>query len=96
MSAIPTRSHPQARWRRSAFALTIAFGIVAGWVLLPAQTRTFDEIYAVLSPLGLAALCVAVLLQRAKHAWWVVCLLLVLLVASVLARPPLLVMKLFE
>jgi hypothetical protein len=78
------RSRPGTRWLPPAFGLTVAAGIVAGWGFRPAPT--FDEVYAVLSPIGFGAICVSSLLNGAKPARWVVPCSLVLVMATTALR----------
>ncbi len=86
MTALQARPRRPARWWL-ALALTGALGIVAGWLLRPSQARTFDQINAVLSPLGYAVVGITVLLQDSKRARLVIPLLLIPLVAVCILRP---------
>jgi len=74
------RSRLDARWLLPAFGLAVAAGIVAGWISRPA--RAFDEVYAALSPIGFATICISLLLSGAKQARWVVPVMMVLVMVT--------------
>lgn len=82
---IPLRAE-RARWL-GFVALVLVAGFAVGWFLRPPVARYFDYGYALISPLGLAALCIGVIAQKRSSARWLGPLLLLAIMLSVLLRP---------
>jgi len=78
-------------WRSSrgfvALGLLAAAGVALGWSLVPHPARAYVYAYALVEPICIGALCVGGLYRHAKHATWLVPLLLVGVVLNVLLRP---------
>jgi hypothetical protein len=84
---IAAGTSPVSRWGPVAVGLTAAFGISAGWRLAAAPTPTLDYARAVLSPAGLATLCVIALVRSPRRARWLVPLILCGVLLDVVNHP---------
>jgi hypothetical protein len=62
-------------------------GFAAGWFVPRVPAATFGHVYAVLSPAGLAGICITALLGSSERARWLVPLVLVAVVLNVVNHP---------
>jgi hypothetical protein len=79
--------NPYRRWVPLALGLALVFGISTGWRLVGTPTPAFDYVRAVLSPAGLAALCVMALDDGPRRARWLVALILTLVSLDLVNHP---------
>jgi hypothetical protein len=87
MSAANVAIRPHSRRAWAALAGVVASGIGVGWFLHPSSARSFDYVYALLSPLGMAVLCTRLLLGQSKQSRWFVPLALIAVMLTVWRRP---------
>jgi hypothetical protein len=87
MSAANVATRPPSRRAFVGLASVVACGIGVGWLLHPSSARSFDYVYALLSPLGMAMVCTRLLLGQSKHSRWFVPLALIAVMLTVWHRP---------
>jgi hypothetical protein len=87
MIAVNSALYWRSPRRLLALGLLTGGGVVLGWSLVPHHARTFAYAYAAVGPTCIGVLCVGALQRRAKHARWVVPLLLSGVMLNLALRP---------
>jgi hypothetical protein len=87
MIAVNSALYWRSPRRLLALALLTAGGVVLGWSLVPHHARTFAYAYAAVEPTCIGVLCVLALQRCAKHARWLVPLLLAGVMLTLAVRP---------